>query len=167
MIINFERDMLWPETPVRFATWGATETSISPPVSQDGVVSSHTAYVRGPVANPTLTAPEAQAYGLSMLPPGAERAVYRVIADGSGEGFVGYAFADVSGGAGDIALADSDVVFVGGLNVDAAVCIPPHPSDPDLSLLFFLMTRDADLAESFLSVQRLVARPPSYACSVS
>lgn len=167
MIINFERDMLWPDSPVRVATWGTAETSVSPPVSQDGAVSTHTGYVRGPLATPTLTAPQAQAYGLAMLPPKLERAVYRVQADGDQNGFVGYAFADVSGGAGEIALADADVVFVGGLNCDTAVVIPPHPSDPDLAVLFFLMTREDEMSESFLNVQRCIGRPPQYANSMS
>lgn len=167
MIINFERDMLWPDATVKVATWGAGEASLAPPISQDGTVLSHQGYLRGPGAVPGISS-NRMAYGQAYLPPNpAERCVYRVQADGDGQASVGYAFLDVSGGAGDVNPADADFVYLGNLPVDMAVAVPPHASDPSLSLVFCVVTGDDTLAYSFLSVQRLVGRPPSFASSVS
>lgn len=167
MIINFERDMLWPDTPARVATWGTPAAELIPPVSQDGIVSPRQAFVRGPAAAPSLSSNRA-AYGLAMEPPPAsERAVYRVQADADGEAMVGYAFAVVAA-SGEVDPDDADFVYLGNVGLDMAVAVPPPLSPPaNTCVLFALITGDDTVSYSYLSVQCLIGRPPGYAAAVS
>lgn len=162
MIMNFERDMLWPDQPPRVANWG-TFGGLVPAVWQDGMVSSHQAYVRGPAAVP---AGAQAAYGLAMVPPNqVENCVYRVLADANAPAQLCYGFVEVTG-SGEVSLTEAETVFLGGAPADLAVAIPPN-SNTDLSLVFALIAEGQDVSYSHLGVIRLVGRPPSYACAVS
>lgn len=150
--------MLWPDFPARVAEWSKGQDS----VWTDGLVSTHTAFISGP-GRSKKAGKNYSSYGLLMMPPKTERCVYRVQSYGDADCVVGFSFVDPLPGHQDFT---QQFTIIGDQKCNTAVAIPPI-SDGTKVVCFALLSKSTKLELSYLSVQRLVGKPPQYASSVS